>query len=362
MLNTKKIGNKIAEARKKINISQVQLSQRLFISPQAVGKWERGESMPDITTFNRLAEILGVDLNYFSENFQSETIESVIDTPIAKQSDELPSSSTKEGNKFSWDMSDGNWVDADFSGLKNLHEKFSSSNMQRCFFIGSDLSGLLLKNNNVDGCDFSDSDISNSQIQKSNLHKNLFKGCDLKETEFSTSYMMGCNFLGVNFTRANFLKNNHIDSCDFSGSNISNSHIQSSSLANNIFKDCWLKETEFSRCSVMGCDFSDANFTGLTFKSGAFVKNTIANVIWNHTSFTEMQIEDIVFEGTLEDCYFENCTFKRVTFQNSVLTNTFFKNNNLKRIQFIDCQADRITYEFLKNGKADLTGIKLVAL
>jgi transcriptional regulator with XRE-family HTH domain len=52
MLNTKKIGNKIAEARKKINISQAQLAQRLFISPQAVGKWERGESMPDITTFN----------------------------------------------------------------------------------------------------------------------------------------------------------------------------------------------------------------------------------------------------------------------------------------------------------------------
>ena len=74
-METKKIGNKIAEARKKINISQAQLAERLFISPQAVGKWERGESMPDIITFNRLAEILGVDLNYFSENFQSATTE-----------------------------------------------------------------------------------------------------------------------------------------------------------------------------------------------------------------------------------------------------------------------------------------------
>ena len=70
MLNIKIIGNKIAEARKKINISQAELAQRLFISPQAVGKWERGESMPDIITFNRLAEILGVDLNYFSENYR----------------------------------------------------------------------------------------------------------------------------------------------------------------------------------------------------------------------------------------------------------------------------------------------------
>jgi transcriptional regulator with XRE-family HTH domain len=70
-METKKIGNKITEARKKVNISQAQLAERLFISPQAVGKWERGESMPDIVTFSRLAEILGVDLNYFSENFQS---------------------------------------------------------------------------------------------------------------------------------------------------------------------------------------------------------------------------------------------------------------------------------------------------
>ena len=58
---TKNIGNKIAEARRKVNLSQAQLAEKLFISAQAVGKWERGESMPDITTFDRLAEFLGVD-------------------------------------------------------------------------------------------------------------------------------------------------------------------------------------------------------------------------------------------------------------------------------------------------------------
>ncbi|MGA9639672.1 helix-turn-helix domain-containing protein, partial [Flavobacterium sp.] len=80
MQKTNKIGDKITEARKKINITQNQLAEKLFISPQAVGKWERGESMPDIITFGRLAEILGVDLNYFSENFQS-TAESIILEP-----------------------------------------------------------------------------------------------------------------------------------------------------------------------------------------------------------------------------------------------------------------------------------------
>ena len=142
-METKMIGSKIAKARKKINNSQAQLAERLFISPQAVGKWERGESVPDIITFNRLAKVLGVDLNYFSDDFKAEGIETASVEPLVS----LPSdkSSGKQKNKLSWDMSRGNWVDADFSGLKNLHERFSGSNLQRCKFIDSDLSGLLLK-------------------------------------------------------------------------------------------------------------------------------------------------------------------------------------------------------------------------
>lgn len=70
-METQLIGNKILDARKKKNLSQSQLAHQLFISPQAFGKWERGESMPDILMLNRLAGVLDVDLNYFSENFPS---------------------------------------------------------------------------------------------------------------------------------------------------------------------------------------------------------------------------------------------------------------------------------------------------
>ncbi len=317
MLSTKIIGNKIAEARKKINISQAQLAERLFISSQAVGKWERGESMPDIITLNHLAEILGVDLNYFSENFRSEA---ATDAAEIKPPAELPSVLPKK--KPGWDMSHGNWVDADFSGLKNLHEKFSSSNMQQCKFIGSDLSGLLLKRNNVENCDFSGSDISKSHIQKSNLGKNLFKDCSLKGAEFSGSNINGCKFAGAGFSG-----------------------------------------TEFSESYITGCDFTAADLSGATFKYGGFQKNAMTGAVLNRTSFNAMWIVDTVFDGTLEDCSFENCAFKKVTFRNATLINNFFKikNKSLKGIQFIDCKADRMTYEFLKQSKADLTGITLLA-
>lgn len=298
MLNSKSIGNKIATARKKANLSQAELAQQVSISSQAVGKWERGESMPDIMTLNRLAEILGVDLNYFSESFQSANTEVTNIESLTKQSTE--STAGVEKKKRNWDMSKLNLVDSDFSGLKNLHEKFSSSNMQRCLFIGSNMSGLLLNSNNVDSCDFTGSDISNSQIQSSNL-------------------------------------------------------------GNNIFKNCSLKETEFSKSNISACDFSDADFTKTTFKSSNFMKNTITNAKWNSTSFIEMQIQDIVFEGTLDGCFFENCSFYGVKFQNAIILNTFFKyNRKLNRVQFIDCKVDNLTYAFLKNGKADLTGITLL--
>lgn len=296
-MDTKIIGSKIATARKEKNMSQAQLSEHLFISPQAVGKWERGESIPDLITFNRLAEVLGVDLNYFSQGFPS-TVADKTSTEIAA-SQPAQQLAAKPEKKLSWDMSRGNWVDADFSGLKNLHEKFSSSNMQRCKFIGSDLAGLLLKNNNV-------------------------------------------------------------DSCDFSGSDFSKSHIQNSHLANNILKGCCLNETEFSTSHISGCDLTGADFTGVVFKSGGLEKSVLADAIWNRTSFTDTYLADMTFEGNIEDCYFENCAFKRVSFQNAVLTSTFFKCRSLKRIQFINCQADRMTYEFLKNGKADLTGLTLL--
>lgn len=296
MVQNKFIGNKITEARKKVNISQAQLADQLFISPQAVGKWERGESMPDIIMFNRLAEIFGVDLNYFSEAIKLRDTDAIPAEISEKQPTVFPAG---KKSKLSWNMSRGNWADADFSGLKNLQEKFSSSNMKNCKFIGSELAGLILKNNNI-------------------------------------------------------------DSCDFSGANIINSHIQYSNLTSNQFKNCLLKEAEFSGSHIAGCDFSEADFAGAKLKSGAFVKNIITKAVWSSTSFIDTALADIVFEGKIEDCYFDNCAFSKVTFQEAALTNTFFKCKTLKRIKFIDCQADRMTFEFLKNGKADMSGITLL--
>lgn len=301
MLNSTIIGNKIAEARKKSNLSQAELANNISISPQAVGKWERGESMPDIITLNRLAEIFGLDLNYFSDNFQSVTTEKQNETVSNRQPIEQSNENPKKRFDWNWDMSQGNWIDADFSGLKDLKDKFSSSNIKKCKFIDSDLSGLSFKSNDISASDFSGSAMRNSKIQSSVLSKNTFLNCSLVDSQFSLS-------------------------------------------------------------EIKDCDFSKANFSGSELVNTNFDKNTICDSIFKNTSFKNVGISEVVFNGNIEDCSFENCAFKKVKFQNATILNSFFKHNRkLNKVEFIDCKVDKLTFAFLKSNGAVLEGISIIS-
>ena len=285
--------------------------------------------MPDIVTLNRLADLLGVDLNYFSGNPAGISGIDSAEQAGRGTAHAMPAGKQESNERPAWDLSRGNWVDADFSGLTGLHEKFSASNMQRCRFIGSELSGLLLKHNNVDSCNFSGSDISNSRIEGSNLPANNFTGCLLKGTTFSES---------------------NLDRCDFTNATLSG--------------------TQFLKSFLYGCHLTGTDFTGAVLKASGLSgiktnseqQNTLQHTVWKRTSFIDTQLADLEFTGTLDECVVENCKFTRVSFREVTFRNTFFKNNrNLKRVRFTACRADRMSYEFLKQGKADLSGIVLLA-
>ena len=66
------LGQKIAELRKSKNMTQLELASQLNITDKAVSKWERDISCPDINTFPKLAEILGVSVD---ELLQASTAE-----------------------------------------------------------------------------------------------------------------------------------------------------------------------------------------------------------------------------------------------------------------------------------------------
>lgn len=58
-----KIGRFIAECRKKENLTQMQLAEKLNITDRAVSKWENGRAMPDSSIMLDLCDILNISVN-----------------------------------------------------------------------------------------------------------------------------------------------------------------------------------------------------------------------------------------------------------------------------------------------------------
>ncbi len=62
-MNQIKIGNFIATRRKAHGMTQSQLAEMLGITDKAVSKWETGKSMPDLSLFTPLCDLLEITLN-----------------------------------------------------------------------------------------------------------------------------------------------------------------------------------------------------------------------------------------------------------------------------------------------------------
>ncbi len=62
-MDQKKIGCFIAARRKDNGLTQSQLAEKLGITDKAVSKWETGKSMPDLSLFMPLCELLQITLN-----------------------------------------------------------------------------------------------------------------------------------------------------------------------------------------------------------------------------------------------------------------------------------------------------------
>ena len=75
-----KIGRFIAERRKSVNLTQMQLAEKLCVTDRAVSKWETGRSMPDSSIMLELCDALGISVNDLlcgevvqMENYNKET-------------------------------------------------------------------------------------------------------------------------------------------------------------------------------------------------------------------------------------------------------------------------------------------------
>ena len=294
MLNTKMIGNRITEARKKKNISQAQLAQFLFISPQAVGKWERGESSPDIITFNRLSEILGVDLNYFSENFQS-------------GDDEAASKMSIDGASYI------EQTEQEVADLSNTRERQVQINLTAVNLQDSDFAGVILhkgkfKASPLCGADFASADLTGS----------LFEVSDAREANFDGTNLTDCTFSITDLADASFCKS-VIVRTDFNKSSLVGTKFKDVELTDVKLTMIDLRKTIFERCVFNGVDFKYSDLRGMRFDGQTFIGVQFDKSALNDVSFTGATLKNVSFRLPFSVTNKSYRAFKTVCFDGAIM-------------------------------------------
>lgn len=304
-MDSKMIGNKIAGARKKINMSQAALAGHVFVSPQAVGKWERGESMPDIITLNQLTKILNVDLNYFSENLSS--------LNTLNEAEQITSEVKR--------LTD--------SPQPQLLTNFSGNDLAKTDFAGVIAHNLKFNGSNLHGSDFSGADLTGSTFLGSDIREAIFNGANLTDCSLSASDLTAANFDQSIFVRTKFYAS------ALEGAKISNTKLTDVKLSKTD-----LRKTVFENCIFEGVDFDYSDLRRLSLDSQTFTGVLFHNAALNETTF-------------------KGATFKNISFRSTfALTNKYYK--AIKTICFEGATMDKLTYASLKGLGADLSKVILL--
>ena len=85
------IAANITELRRQHNLTQLDLAERLNYTDKAISKWERGESLPDVTVLKSIADMFGVTVDYLLK----ESHEAPIEEPISHNDPPLKSRATR---------------------------------------------------------------------------------------------------------------------------------------------------------------------------------------------------------------------------------------------------------------------------
>jgi uncharacterized protein YjbI with pentapeptide repeats len=307
------IGEKIAKARKKASLSQAQLAEQLFISPQAVGKWERGESIPDIVTISKLARILGVDLNYFSESSASP------DTELRPKPENVNSDTEQPLQE-----------EAGTSGLqeRQLLTNFSGSALGETDFAGVNAPKRKFTGSDLHGADFSNADLSGSSFMGSDVHEANFDGTNLTDCSFSALDLTGASFNKTILVRTQF-SSSTLYGVKFSNTTLTDVRLSTTDLTKTIFENC----------SFHGVDFKASDMSGVCLDGQTFI--------------------GVKFDNTaLKDASFKGATLKNVSFRPTfALTNRYYK--TLKTICFDGATMDKLTYAALKGVGLDLSNVTI---
>jgi uncharacterized protein YjbI with pentapeptide repeats len=261
MIETAIIGKKILFGRKRKGITQAELGILIPISPQAIGKWERGESLPDIYQLNKLAIIFNVSLDYFVQDSNS-------DLSYSNDSEFILN---KENKNLERDLSKGNWEGFHFSQLIGIAQNISKSNFKACQFEKMDLRETEFQDCNIEFCDFSTTNLSDANLSGNNFLDTKFTDGILTNSSWYKSNLETCDFTNVDFSKSKFELVN-LDNCQLQSVKWEHTKLLKSNLSKLIFTGT-LAFCHFEKVAFYNVFFKNATLINTFFKDNRKIKN-----------------------------------------------------------------------------------------
>ncbi|MBQ3015456.1 MAG: helix-turn-helix transcriptional regulator [Clostridia bacterium] len=75
MIDFVKVGMRIAEHRKRLGLSQEELADKLYVTRQALSKWENGTSVPSLDTLSQISKLFSVSFEELLGLFDKEKLD-----------------------------------------------------------------------------------------------------------------------------------------------------------------------------------------------------------------------------------------------------------------------------------------------
>jgi uncharacterized protein YjbI with pentapeptide repeats len=327
MIDPITIGLKINQARRQGNLSQTEFAQRLGVSPQAVSKWERGESLPDLIMLDQICQMCNLKSAYFFNDY--------VPTPNTYASD--------DDYVYEIDPQTNRYQDSD-DEKEILRQKQQDEALE-----AQVVDNPQNKANNKAMFDLS-----------MNTWRNIdFSNSSMKTKTIKMATLSNCN-LNDNNMRSSLIKFTTIDSCTFINTNLSNtiikfSNFRASNFENTNLATSIIEFSNFSSSHFFGSNFDSIRFSESTFKDNKFDHANFVNVEMRHCIF-----KDVIFASDIESSFFNQSVFKDCVFQDITITNTMFKGKFSKGVRFVNCRVDKSTYTHLVSSKADVNGITII--
>jgi transcriptional regulator with XRE-family HTH domain len=92
-----RLSEKITKLKKQRDLSQADLAERTGISKDAISKYERGDAVPSVEYAKRIADALGVSLDFL---VSEEETEDILDKEAVKRIKEIQKLPEQEKNKI----------------------------------------------------------------------------------------------------------------------------------------------------------------------------------------------------------------------------------------------------------------------